>query len=178
MDRQQSLGKLLISTFLMKMKIDWTLLKANLGLLALTLRKVPLIAFTGPRYVELSTTKAVIKIPLGYRTRNHLGSMYFGALAVGADLVVGGLAWNLIKQRGAPINLIFKDFNAEYLKRAEDDVFFICDEGARINALISRAVATQERVNETIPAYAVVPTKFGNEAVARFQLTLSLKLGA
>ncbi len=37
-----------------------------------------------------------IRIPLGWRTRNHLGSMYFGALATGADLV-GGL---LVMEKG------------------------------------------------------------------------------
>lgn len=157
------------------MTVDWELLKANVGLTALAVTKIPMIAFTGPRFLELSATKAIIKIPLGYRTRNHLGSMYFGALAVGADLVIGGLAWSLIKKSGKPLILIFKDFKAEYLKRAEDDVLFICDEGTAISALIERVIDARERVNGTISAYALVPKKFGNEKVATFQLTLSLK---
>ncbi|MCI0734260.1 MAG: DUF4442 domain-containing protein [Methylococcaceae bacterium] len=155
--------------------VDWELLKANVGLTALALTKIPMIAFTGPRFLELSATKAIIKIPLGYRTRNHLGSMYFGAMAVGADLVIGGLAFRLIKKSGKPLTLIFKDFKAEYLKRAEDDVLFICDEGTAISALIERVIDAQERVNGTISAYALVPKKFGDEPVATFQLTLSLK---
>ncbi len=155
--------------------VNWKLLKANIGLAALTVTKIPMIAFTGPRFLELSPTKAVIKIPLNYRTRNHLGSMYFGALAVGADLVIGGLAWSLIKKSGKPLNLIFKSFTAEYLKRAEDDVLFICEEGPAISALIECVVNKQERVNATIAAYALAPKMFGAEPVATFQLTLSLK---
>jgi acyl-coenzyme A thioesterase PaaI-like protein len=154
---------------------DWELLKANVGLAALALTKIPMIAFAGPRFMELSSTKAVIRIPLGYRTRNHLGSMYFGAMAVGADLVIGGLAWSLINKSGKPLNLIFKDFKAEYLKRAEDDVLFICEEGTAIRALIDRVIEAGERVNGTVSAYALVPKKFGAEPVATFQLTLSLK---
>ncbi|MGR9106946.1 MAG: DUF4442 domain-containing protein [Gammaproteobacteria bacterium] len=157
------------------MTIDWSLLKANVGLAALALTRIPMIAFVGPRFRELSATRAVIRIPLGYRTRNHLGSMYFGAMAVGADLVIGGLAWNLIRQSGKPLNLIFKDFKAQYHKRAEDDVLFICEEGAVIRALIERVIEIEERVNGTISAYALVPSRFGDEPVATFELTLSLK---
>lgn len=135
-----------------------------------------MIAFTAPNFLELSAHQAIVKIPLAYRTKNHLGSMYFGALAVGADLVVGGLAWHLIQSSGQLLDMIFKDFQAEYLKRAEGDVIFVCEEGEAISEMIADVVAAKERRNRSISAYALVPERCGDEKVASFRLTLSLKL--
>jgi acyl-coenzyme A thioesterase PaaI-like protein len=151
-------------------------MRTNLGLTLFSVTKIPLLGFVCPRFLELTDARAVIKIPFGFRTRNHLRSMYFGAMAIGADLVIGGFAWSLIEKGKYPVNLIFKDFKADYLKRAEADVHFVCDAGADIQALIDAAVTSGERVTRPIPAYALVPTKFGDEPVATFELTLSLKV--
>lgn len=147
----------------------------NLRFFLLGLTRIPLLAFVGPRFVELSADRVVLKIRLGYRTKNHVGSMYFGALAIGADAAVGGFTWYLIQQKRAPVTLIFRDFKADYVKRAEGDVLFVCEEGAMIAHLIDRACTSEERVHETITAVALAPDKFGEEPVARFALTLSLR---
>jgi acyl-coenzyme A thioesterase PaaI-like protein len=155
--------------------IDWNLLRANAGLALIGITKIPMIGFVTPRFLELSDERAVLRIRLGYRTRNHLHCMYFGAMAVGADLVIGGLAWHLTKKTGRSVSLIFKDFTADYLKRAEDDVHFICDAGTIIRDAIRMATGNPERVNTSVSAHAIVPTKFAAEPVATFRLTLSLK---
>ena len=54
--------------------------------------KVPLIWYCRPKVIEHTDEKIEIKIALKRRTRNHLGSMYFGVLAVGADITGGFLA--------------------------------------------------------------------------------------
>ena len=58
--------------------------------------KIPLIFFVKPTVVELTDNRAVVKIPCTYRTKNHLGSMYFGVLCTGADLAGGIMAMRLI----------------------------------------------------------------------------------
>ncbi len=151
------------------------LLKANVALAWFGLTKIPMLAFVGARWLHLDADRAVIKVPLGYRTRNHLRCMYFGSMAVGADLVIGGLAFYLIRRQSCARQLIFKDFQAEYLKRAEGDTHFICERGDLIQDLVAAAATGEERVNARIPAYAVVPAKLGTEPVARFGLTLSIK---
>ena len=50
--------------------------------------------------VELSDDKCVVKVPLKRRSRNHLRSMYFGALAAGADCAGGLIAMRLIETEG------------------------------------------------------------------------------
>lgn len=137
--------------------------------------RVPLLFSVRPKVVELNERRAAVKIPLNRWTRNHLGSMYFGTLAIGADCVVGILAFYAIQRRKAKkVHLSFKDFQAEFLRRPEGSVLFCCDAGPEIEALVDEVLHTGERKNLTVPAYAAL-AKNPEQVVARFLLTLSLK---
>ena len=100
--------------------------------------------------------------------------MYFAALAIGADCSVGLLAVELINQQQENISFIFKDFNAEFLRRANGDVYFSCVQGREIRELVQMAATGRERVEMSLNAKATVPAE-SDEPVARFRLTLSLK---
>ena len=151
------------------------LLRETLSLRAFSFLKIPLIYHIRPTVLEVSEKRIEIKVPLGRRSRNHLNSMYFGALSIGADCAGGLLAMNLIRQKKAKVALVFKDFKAEFLKRAEGDVHFICEQGEEIRNLVEKAVQSGERENMAVNMIATVPSKLGDEPVARFVLTLSLK---
>lgn len=140
------------------------------------LSKVPLIFYCRPSVIKLTEETTVIKIPFKRRNKNHLKSMYFGALAVGADIAGGVLAMDLIRKSGRNISLVFKDFKAEFLKRPEGDTHFTCNDGKAIESLITETIKTGERVNIPLKITATVPEISENEPVAEFVLTLSLKL--
>jgi hypothetical protein len=112
-----------------------------------TLTKVPLLFFLRPSVVEATDRRCVIRVPLTRRSRNHLGSMYFGAFCAGAS----------------------------FFKRAEGDVLFACDDGEAIAGLVRRAIESGEREELPVRVLATVPEKLGSEPVAEFLLTLSLK---
>ena len=137
-------------------------------------RKIPLLFYVRPVVIAKDHTRVVIKIPLCRKTRNHQGSMYFAALAIGADCSVGLLAVELINQQQKNISFIFRDFNAEFLRRANGDVYFSCGQGREIRELVQMAAAGTERVEMSLNAIATVPAE-SDEPVARFRLTLSLK---
>jgi len=137
--------------------------------------KIPVLLFLGPRVLELDEDGCAIEIPLGYRSKNHLGSMYFGALHAGADLAAGLNATRLILSRHRQVKLIFKDAHAEFLKRADGDVVFRTRDGGRIREAVEEAARTGERVTIPVQVVATVPKKYGEEPVARFTLGLSLK---
>jgi acyl-coenzyme A thioesterase PaaI-like protein len=138
--------------------------------------KIPLLASVKPSVVELSETRCVVRIPLRRWTRNHLGSMYFGALAIGADCSGGLLAMDQIKRSGQKVSLVFKAFQATFLKRPESDVYFICEEGEAIRDQVRRALNSEERITEPMRIQAAVKTPDGGfEPVAEFVLELSLK---
>lgn len=147
----------------------------TLALRAFGLFQVPLIYYVRPSVVRLNDDEAVVRIPLGYRTRNHLKSMYFGTLAVGADCAGGLLAFHLIKKAKAKISVVFKAFRADFHKRPTGDVHFTCRDGARIRKQIRETLKGGKRTNQSIVITATTPKISGSEPVATFELTLSLK---
>lgn len=151
-------------------------LKQTFGMRLFGWLKIPLLASVRPSVVELTDTRCVVRIPLRRWTRNHLGSMYFGALAIGADCAGGLLAMDQIKRSGKAVSLVFKTFQATFLKRPESDVYFICEEGAAIRDQVRRALASEERLTEPMHIQAAVKLPDGTfEPVAEFTLELSLK---
>ena len=136
--------------------------------------KVPLIWYCKPKVLSISKDLVEVKIPLNRKTRNHVRSMYFGVLAVGADVTGAMIAMDIIKKSNRKINLLFKDFNADFLKRAEGDVHFICKDGKAVSDLVAQAIKTGERQNYKLKIIATTP-KISNDIVAEFELTLSIK---
>ncbi len=137
--------------------------------------RIPLLFSVSPTVVELNDERAVVRIKLNKWTRNHWGSMYFGTLAMGADVAVGMTAMHHIWTLGAQdVQLIFKDFQASFLKRPDGHVLFICEEGEKVSELVKEARKTGERQNLTIKGRAELEENPG-EAVMEFALTLSLK---
>jgi acyl-coenzyme A thioesterase PaaI-like protein len=134
-----------------------------------------MIWFVAPRVVDVGLEHTEIVIPLNRRTQNHLGSMYFGSLAVGADLAGGLLFMNLAAEAKVKTSFVFKDMTAKFLKRADGDVHFICKSGHAVKALVEQVKNSNERHETTLDIKATVPSKYGDEAVANFTLTLSVK---
>ena len=152
--------------------------RQNLFLRVFGLTQVRMIWWVGARIHEMDADRCVVRIPLTRRTRNHLGSMYIGTLTVGADVAGGFIAADQIRRSGHAISLVFKDLKADYLKRPEGDTLFTCAEGATIRAMVAEAIESGERVHRTVRITATVPAKLGDEPVATFDLTLSLKARA
>ena len=155
----------------LKSSVSLRRIKWNLFLLGLF--KIPLIFYVSPKIIAISPDSCIVKIKLRRRTKNHLNSMYFGAMAVGADVAVGLHAFYLSELKKAKISLAFKSFNAEFLKRAESDVNFICEEGNKIIKMIEESKIEGKRVNEMIDVQAI---NSSNEIVAKFKMELSLKV--
>jgi hypothetical protein len=150
--------------------------KETLGVRLWALRNVFLLYFVKPSIVAVNDERCEIRIPLNWRTRRRdIGAMYLGTLCMGADVASGLVAFHLMRTRRLRVSFIFKDLRAEFLKRAEGDVHFACEDGANVVALVERAMASGEREETTVNVIARVPKKLGDEPVARFAMTLSMK---
>jgi hypothetical protein len=140
------------------------------------LQNVFFLWLASPKVVELTDDRCVIGIRLNWRTRRRdIRAMYLGTLCMGADVAAGLIAFKLVRERKAKVSFIFKDIKGEFLKRAEGDVLFTNEDGHIVQDLVRRTTETGERVEGTVHVVATVPSKLGNEPVARFELTLSLK---
>lgn len=135
--------------------------------------KLPLLAFITPEFTEFTNEKCVVKVRLGYRTRNHLNSMYFGALSMGAELSIAAAAIQAIQDSGKKIDFIFKDFDAQFLKRGDAAVLFTCDQVAGVRELVEQAAHSTERFERKFEGYA--RTVKSEEPIMKYKLTLSVK---
>lgn len=138
--------------------------------------KVPLIGHLKPQLIKLTDQDIVIKLKLNRRSKNHLNSMYFGALAVGADLAGGLHGFYHAERANVKLSLAFKSFQAQFLRRPESDVFFICTMGDIVREMIIESKKTGARINKPIDVIAYVNYPQQSEEVARFILELSLKV--
>lgn len=140
---------------------------------AASLLKLPLLAFCTPQVIRLDDERSEVRVRLDWRTRNHLNVMYFGALAMGAELSIALKAIQEIQRAKQRIDFIFQDFDAQFLKRADGHVRFVCEEAAGVRELITQAKASPERFHRKFTGYAVVEGR--TEPVMTYHLTLSVK---
>ncbi len=68
---------------------NWKMLKATWGLRTFAMTKIPLIAILRPTLLAMDKNQCVVSIPFAWLAKNHLRSMYFGALCIGADAAGG-----------------------------------------------------------------------------------------
>ncbi len=137
--------------------------------------KIPLIFFIRPQVICLDDERCIIKVPFKRRVKNHLNSVYFGALAIAAECAGGIAVMKEINDSGEKISLVFKDFHAEFLKRVEGDAYFTCYDMKEIKAFVKEVAASDERKQLPFNVIATCPSKFENEPVAEFTVTVSLK---
>lgn len=140
------------------------------------LLKVPMILYIGPSIKVLDEDTCVVKVPLKRKTKNHLGSMYFGVMCTAADIAGGLIAMNSIQESGRNVSLVFKDFKAEFLKRAQADCYFTNTQGKEIRKFVQEVIDSGERMTMPVDIIATVPGESSDEVVAKFTLGLSLKL--
>lgn len=146
--------------------------KWNRRLRLLGFFKIPMIWYVKPRVIRISEEVCEVKIRLRRRTRNHLGSMYFGALAIGADTAPGLLTFFLADKIKMKISFAFKSVHGEFIRRPEGDVSFICDSHEVVKKALNDAHKTGERVNVAVPVECYTADK---DHVASFVMTLSVK---
>jgi hypothetical protein len=152
------------------------LLRETMKIRAWSFRNVFLLWIVRPSILQIDENRCEVVIPLNWITRRRdIHAMYFGTLAMGADVAGGLIAFNMIEKRKVRVSFIFKDFKADFLKRAEGDVHFVNEDGPVIQRLLARTLETGEREEATVHVTAIVPKKLGSEPVAKFELTLSLK---
>jgi acyl-coenzyme A thioesterase PaaI-like protein len=134
---------------------------------------IPMIGYVRPKLERIDENTAVLSIRLRRRTKNHLKSMYFGALAVGADVTAGLHAFYFCEKLGVKPSFAFKSMKADFHKRAMGTVRFTCNEGQQVKQVVETAIATGERQNAFVHVEAC--TEDG-EVVAVFEMEISVKV--
>ncbi len=135
--------------------------------------KIPMVGFVRPKLISIDENQVRVKIKLRRRTKNHLNSMYFGALAVGADVAGGIHVFYFAELSNLKVSFAFKGMKADFIKRAESDIVFESNQGQLVQKAIKLSEETGERVNETINVLALDQNQ---EIVATFEMIVSVKV--
>lgn len=137
---------------------------------------VPMIAFSELEVAKIDQEQCIIKMPFIGKNKNHVQSMYLGSLTIGAEVSAGILAFHLIKMMGINSTVVFKDFQASFLRLAKKDVYFICNDVETVKRSLKETATTKERVNFGVKVIGVEDLNNVAEPVAVFDITASVKV--
>ena len=153
--------------------MDVSIKKMRWLLFLLGFMKIPIIRYTKPKLLAIDDTTVRVKIKLRRRTKNHLSSMYFGALSVGADIAGGIQVFYFSKKMDRKVSFAFKGMNAQFLKRAESDIVFESNEGQKIQKAMEKSLIEGSRINDSIMVEA---KNDSGEIVATFEMIVSVRV--
>lgn len=153
--------------------MDVSIKKMRWLLFLLGFMKIPMIRYTKPKLLAIDDNTVRVKIKLRRRTKNHLSSMYFGALSVGADIAGGIQVFYFSKKMDRKVSFAFKGMNAQFLKRAESDIVFESNEGQKILKAMEKSLKEGSRINDSIMVEA---KNDSGEIVATFEMIVSVRV--
>ena len=153
--------------------MDVSIKKMRWLLFLLGFMKIPMIRYTRPKLLAIDDNTVRVKIKLRRRTKNHLSSMYFGALSVGADIAGGIQVFYFSKKMDRKVSFAFKGMNAQFLKRAESDIVFESNEGQKIQKAMEKSLIEGSRINDSIMVEA---KNDSGEIVATFEMIVSVRV--
>ena len=134
--------------------------------------KLPMGILAGLRLVEATSKRTVVCVKYQYITKNPFHSIYFGCLAMAAELASGVLG--LVHSMGLKpeVSMLVVRLEAEFVKKGRGRVHFTCEDG---EALGQAAKETRE----TGQSRTVTATSIGRDAqgqeIAKFLITWSFK---
>jgi hypothetical protein len=136
--------------------------------------KLPSAYWSGVRLKEISEIRAVTTVKYGWKNQNPFQSMYFAVQAMAAELSTGALVMSKIHQSGKKISMLVANNNSSFTKKATGRIFFVCEDGAKLDEALTRAVETGEGV--TVWMQSVGKNEKGEQvSIMNFEWTLKLK---
>jgi len=131
------------------------------------------LAFVTPRVVENTVERVEIKIPLTWRTKNSWNTLFFAAIAAGADLTGGFRAFECAPARS--VGVLYKDMSISFLRRCDGDLHLVSLDQAKVESAVEEAATTKQRVNIVVEVKGYVYSYSTTEPVVVAKMTLSLK---
>jgi len=113
---------------------------------------IPLTSGMGLKVEVLTDRRAVTSLPLKRRTRNHLGSVYFGAQMTQAEITMGLLLFRRFPP--GPWGMLVKRVEADFHARGKGTLRAVCEPDEAAFAALDEA-----RTNESGKSEAWVPVR-------------------
>ena len=133
--------------------------------------KLPAAWFMGIGVRFCDEQRCVVRQPYGWRSQNPFRSTYFAAQCAAAELSTGLLAMAAL-QGEVPVSMLVIQIEASFLKKADQQLLFTCEEGPLMQDVVRQAIETGEP--QVFKACSVGTLPDGTEA-ARVWITWSFK---
>jgi hypothetical protein len=121
--------------YLRQINVSW---KMRLFLL----KKLPAAWFMGIGVRHCDHESCTAYLPYGWRSQNPFRSIYFAAQCAAGELSTGLLATASLLDH-PPVSMLVTHVEAEFVKKAAQELLFTCPDGEAVAAVIQRAVETQ-----------------------------------
>jgi len=132
--------------------------------------KLPSAVFWRLKVKTLNLERCEITIPYFWRSQNPFRSIYFAALAGAGELSTGLLCQLALAGKGE-FSMLVVGFQAEFHKKANQRIIFVCDQGEEINNLI---IGLKPQETDTITLVSKGINQDG-QIVAKIFVTWSFK---
>ena len=138
-------------------------------LTALVPQIIPLAGGMGMKVEKLDDQSAVMRLPLKRRTRNHVGSIYFGAMATAAEITMGLYVFR--RYVPGPYGVLVTRAEFDFMAKAKTDVRATCAPGPELFERVDAALALEGKASDWVD---VELTDMTGKAVvrARFQIAV------
>lgn len=133
---------------------------------------IPMCAGLGITVEEVTAGRAVASLPLKRRTRNHVGSVYFGAQMTLAELTLGLLLFTLYPP--GPYGMLVKRVESDFLTKAKGRLRATCAPPADVLAALAEVNSSTAGKSEAWVPVALTDVATGQE-VSRARFLASLK---
>ena len=90
-----------------------------------------------------------------------------------AELSTGALALLAVEGLKSDVNFILIGISGDFIKKAKDRTFFICNEGEKLHEVVKKARETKKQQKVTV---STIGYNKSSEIVSKFEFTWSFKL--
>lgn len=131
---------------------------------------IPLAGGLGIRVEEVTDLRAVASLPLKRRTRNHVGSIYFGAQMTLMELTMGLLLFK--RYPPGPYGVLVKRVEADFHAKAKGRVTAVCEPGAE---MLSDFTSQLAKSGDKVEDWVSVQLSAGPDLVTEARFLAAIK---
>lgn len=136
--------------------------------------KLPSAYFTGVRVKAINDSQCVVTVKHGWRNQNPFKSMFWAVQGMAAELTSGALMMSKIQASNKKISMLVLNNNATFTKKATGRITFTCNDGEKLDQVITKAIETGE--GQTVWMQAVGKNEDGIEvSTFNFEWTIKVK---
>ena len=135
----------------------------------------PMLAWTAPKIVSVTSTESIFRVPLNLRTKNGWNSMFFAAIATGIDLTGGWYSFAAAEEHN--VGVLYKDVAIQFKRRVDGDLTLVTRNNKTVNESCLEAAKTGLRINVPVEIEGYCYDTYSDvKPVVTAQATLSMKV--